>query len=71
MKRSRHAQEIANRFRELVEAAGDTLPEAHYGELALLIEAGIDTTLLEALEKMADRLDEMSHAVRHNAEFFD
>jgi hypothetical protein len=71
MKRTQHAQEITDRFRELVELAGDTLPENHYKELLLLIEAGIDTALVETLEKMADKLDEFSHAVRHDAEFFD
>jgi hypothetical protein len=71
MKRTQHAQEIANRFRELVESAGDTLAEEHYNELALLIEAGIDTAMVETLEKMADHLDKLSHAVRNNAEFFD
>jgi hypothetical protein len=70
MKRTKHAQEIAERFRELVNEAGDTLPDAHYNELTLLIEAGIDTALVETLEKIADKLDEFSHAVRHSAEFF-
>ena len=71
MKRTRHAQEIAERFREMVEGAGDSLPQAHYDTLALLIEAGLDAAMVEALEKMADRLDEMSKSVRHSAEFFD
>jgi len=71
MKRTQHAKEIAQRFRELVEEAGDTLADPHYDELSLLIEAGIDTALVETLEKMANKLDELSHAVRHSAEFFD
>ena len=70
MKRTKHAQEIAERFRDLVEDAGDSLAETHYQELTLLIEAGIDTALVEALEKIADKLDKMSHNVRHSAEFF-
>ena len=71
MKRTQHAKEIAQRFRELVEEAGDTLADQHYDELALLIEAGIDTMLVETLEKTADALDELSHSIRHSAEFFD
>ena len=71
MKRTQHAEEIAQRFRELVESSGDSLNEDHYKELALLIEAGIDTVMVEALEKMANQLDKMSHAVRNNAEFFE
>lgn len=71
MKRTKHAQEMTERFRELVESAGDTLPENHYKELALLIEAGIDTVLVETLEIMADKLDKLSHSIRHDAEYFD
>ena len=71
MKRTQHAEEMAQRFRELVESAGDTLTEDHYKELALIIEAGIDTVMIETLEKMADQLNKMSHEVRNNAEYFD
>jgi hypothetical protein len=71
MKRTKHAQEITERFREMVEQAGDTLSDNHYKELTLLIEAGIDTMLVETLENMADKLDKLSHSVRHSAEFFD
>lgn len=70
MKRTKHAQEMATRFKELVEIAGDKLPDQHYDELALLIEAGIDTAVVECLEKVADQLEKMSHEVRTNAEFF-
>ena len=71
MHRTKHAQQITDRFRELVEIAGDSLPANHYDELALLIEAGIDTALVEKLEKMADKLEKMAHGVRHDAEYFD
>lgn len=71
MKRTKHAQEITERFREMVESTGDSLSDEHYKDLALLIEAGIDTALVEQLEKMANRLDKLAHSVRHDAEFFD
>ena len=71
MKRNKHAEEIAQRFRELVENAGDSLPENHYDELSLLIEAGIDTVLVEKLEKMATNLEKIAHSIRSDAEFFD
>jgi len=70
MKRTKHAQEITERFREMVEQAGDTLPEKHYEELILLIEAGIDTALVEKLEKVADKVDGMAHDIRSDAEIF-
>lgn len=70
MQRSKHAQEIAGRFRELVEGAGHTLAEEHYDELALLIEAGIDTALVDRIEKMADALEKLAKDVRADAERF-
>ena len=71
MHKTKHAQQIADRFRQLVEMAGDSLSEEHYDELTLLIEAGIDTALVERLEKMADKLQALAHSVRNDAEFFD
>jgi len=71
MKRTKHAKEISDRFRELVESSGDSLDEKHYEELSLLIEAGIDTALVESLEKTADAIEGLGHKIRTNAEFFD
>jgi hypothetical protein len=70
MHQSDHAQAMAERFRELVEDAGDSLPENHYEELKLVIEAGLDTALVEAMEKIAGELNKMSHDILNNAEFF-
>jgi len=61
---------MAERFRELVEDAGDSLPENHYEELKLIIEAGLDTALVEAMEKIAGELNKMSQEIQNNAEFF-
>jgi len=71
MQRSKHAQQIANRFRELVEGAGDSLPSDHYDELSLLIEAGIDTAVMEKIQQIADKLEAMATSMRRDAEFFD
>jgi len=70
MQRSKHAQEVANRFRELVDKAGDSLPASHYEELGLLIEAAIDTALVEQLESLAGKLEKIAHDVRNDAEYF-
>jgi len=70
MKRNKHANEITERFRELVESAGDTLPDNHYKELALLIEAGIDTALVDKLEEVANKVDSLAHDIRSDAEKF-
>jgi hypothetical protein len=71
MHRTKHAQEIATRFKTMVEQAGDSLSDVHYKELVLLIEAAIDTAVVDKLEKMADALNSMAHKVRNDAEFFD
>jgi len=71
MHKTQHAQKITDRFRELVNQAGDSLPDEHYEELSLLIEAGINTALVERLEKMADKLQKLTHEVRNEAEYFD
>ena len=71
MHKTLHAQKITDRFRELVSEAGDSLSEEHYDELALLIEAGIDTALVEHMEKMADKLQQLARSLRNDAEFFD
>ncbi len=70
MHRTEHAQQIANRFRDMVENAGDSLPPSHYDELSLLIEAGIDTALVDYMEKMATKLEDLSKDIRNSAEFF-
>lgn len=70
MHQSDHAQAMAERFRELVEDAGDSLPANHYDELRLIIEAGLDTVLVEVMEKIAGQLNKMSHEIQNNAEFF-
>lgn len=70
MKRTKHAQEISDRFKELVETAGDSLAKEHYEELTLLIEAGIDTALVDSLEKIANKVEGLAHDIRNDAEMF-
>jgi len=71
MHKTAHAQQMTDRFRELVNNAGESLSDERYDELVLLIEAGIDTALLERLEKMADQLQKLAHDIRNDAEYFD
>ena len=71
MQQAKHAEEMVKRFRELVEDAGDSLSVGHYNELKLIIEAGLDTALLENLERVTERLTSLAHDIQHNAEFFD
>jgi hypothetical protein len=70
MHQSDHAQAMADRFRELVEGAGDSLSDNHYDELRLIIEAGLDTALVEVMEKIAAQLSQMASEIQNRAEFF-
>jgi hypothetical protein len=71
MQQTKHAEQMVNRFRELVEDAGDSLSTNHYNELKLIIEAGLDTALLENLERVTEKLTVLAHDIQHNANFFD
>ena len=71
MQQAKHAEQMVNRFRELVEDAGDSLSANHYNELTLIIEAGLDTALLENLARVTEKLTSLANDIQHNAEFFD
>ncbi|MEZ5543423.1 MAG: phosphatase [Pseudomonadota bacterium] len=66
-----HAQAMTDRFRELVEQSGDSLPDNHYDELKLIIEAGLDTALAETMDAIVGKLNALAHDIQHNADFFD
>ncbi len=68
MNQSEHARRMVERFRELVASAGDSLPESHYDELQLIIEAGVDAALIEQLEKVATRLEQFAAEIKRTAE---
>ena len=51
MQQTSHAEQMVNRFRELVEDAGDTLTDNHYNELKLIIEALLFASEKEELNK--------------------
>ena len=71
MQQAKHAEQMVNRFRELVEDAGDSLSVNHYNELKLIIEAGLDTAILENMARVSERLTVLAHDIQHNAEFFE
>ena len=71
MHQAKHAEAMVDRFRELVEDAGDSLSVNHYNELKLIIEAGLDTALLEMMGRVADSLKGLAEDIQRDAEFFD
>ena len=71
MHQAEHARQMAQRFRELVENSGDVLEDKHYEELALIIESGLDTALLDIMGKISGKLTQMASDIQHDANFFD
>jgi hypothetical protein len=69
-KQSEHARQVVERFQSILADAGETLSEQHSDELALLVEAALDASLVEQLEKMAVKLEAMAHDLRHDERFF-
>ena len=61
---------MADRFRDLMEESGDSLSDHHYDELKLIIEAGLDTALVEVMGKIAGELSRMAHNIQNKADFF-
>ncbi|UCB55216.1 MAG: hypothetical protein JSW45_01375 [Thiotrichales bacterium] len=70
MHQSNHAQAMTDRFREMIEESGDSLSPHHYDELRLIIEAGLDTALVEVMEKISSQLSKMAEEIQNKAEFF-
>lgn len=69
MNQNPHAQAIADRFKDVFEQTGESFSQDHHDELVLLIEAGLDAALYQQMEAVADRLNDLAHDIRHNAEF--
>ncbi len=64
-----HAQKVVEQFKTLLsreEIQG--LEAEHLDELTLLIEAAVDAAVLEALEKTADKLEQLAMETRRLAE---
>ena len=64
-----HARKVVEQFKRLLsEQENQCLGEEHFDELVLLVEAAIDAAVLEALEKTADRIEQLARETRHLAE---
>lgn len=69
---ARHASQVVERFKGMLSASGRAhVGEGHFGELTLLIESAITTSVLQEMEQAADRLEKMAHAFRHHAETYE
>ncbi|MGF1546548.1 MAG: hypothetical protein ACFCUG_04405 [Thiotrichales bacterium] len=69
---SAHAEKVVARFKELLGTElSQTVGDAHFNELALLIEAAIDAAVFDAEERIIGMLSDLSQRIRKDAEFFD
>ncbi|PLY17236.1 MAG: phosphatase [Sedimenticola sp.] len=68
----KNARSIVNGFKsmlsdEVVEAVGDE----NFAQLTMLVESGMANLLLQNMEKVADQVEALAHAIRDDAENFD
>ncbi len=64
-----HAQKVVEQFKHLLSSHEiQAVDDEHFDELVLLIEAAIDAAVLDALEKTADRMEQLAKETRHLAE---
>ncbi len=72
MKQTQHAQNVVNSSKNLIpDSLENDIGDAHFDELALLIESAISAAVLQQMEKTADQIDKLAHDVRNFAEHFD
>ncbi len=67
-----HADQIVADFKELLGAkAANAVGEESFAELAMLIESGLTTSVVDAMEKAADQVGAMATEIRKHAERYD
>ncbi|MCG8426203.1 MAG: hypothetical protein MI754_02455 [Chromatiales bacterium] len=68
----KNAESVVTSFKELLsEDQREAVGEENFSQLTMLIEAGIANLLLLNMEKVADKIEDLAHAVRNDAERFD
>ena len=68
----KHAKQVVKGFKEVLDAkARDCISDDDYDQLAMLIESAISTSVLGAIEKVADDLEKNVRKIRREAERYD
>ncbi|HIP53724.1 MAG TPA: phosphatase [Chromatiales bacterium] len=68
----RHAEQIVSDFKGfLSEEARQAVGEENFDELSMMIESALSASVMDALEKAADQVDQVGASIRHSAEHFD
>ncbi len=69
---TRHAQQVVERFKEMISESGQQhIGQQHFDELTLLIESAMSSAVLDEMETAADKMDTLAHQMRNYAEHFD
>jgi len=64
-----HAERVVQAFKEKLSASGrQHVGERHFDELTLMIESAISTSVLEEMERAADKLADLARELRREAE---
>ena len=64
-----HAQRVVDAFKNKLSQSGrDHVGEKHFDELTLMIESAISTSVLEEIERAADRIQDVVQSIRKDAE---
>lgn len=71
VQQAQHAQKVVNRFSEMIgPELTEQLTEEHMAELALLIEAAIDASILETEDNVINKLNDLTTSLRRDADTF-
>lgn len=72
IQQAQHAQKVVDRFAEMIgPELTEQLTKEHLDELALLVEAAIDASVLDTEENIITKLNELTSSLRRDADSFD
>jgi len=64
-----HAERVVQAFREKLSASGrQHVGDKHFDELTLMVESAISTSVLEEMERAADKIAHLAEELRKGAE---
>ena len=68
IRESEHAKKVVDQFKAQLGESANGIGQALFDELALMIEAAIDASLVNALQESADIVSEAAKRIRNKAE---
>jgi len=65
---SEHAKKVVDQFKVQLGESANSIDQALFDELALMVEAAIDASLVNALQESADIVSAAAKKIRNKAE---